>query len=575
MKVKERRARKEGSPQDQGAAAPARWPFYTLAAAAIVFALWSYAPALHGPFVFDDPYMPLGKPLREWIGGGRPLLQLTYWWSASRAGDDTSSFHAINILIHLIVAGLVFLIVRRLLEWASVDRSRRTLLSGFAAALFLLHPVQTEAVAYIAGRSESFAVMMAFAAYAVFLYRPQKAASWPIALAVLFLFGLALLSKEHTIALPALLLLTDYWWNPGFEFKGIWANWKIYAAMALAAAGGIAFFWGLITRATSAGFGLKDFTWYQYFFTEWRALLLYIALFFLPVRLTADWDFPISKTLVDHGAVLALLVLLALIAAAWHYRRRFPLATFGFFVYLVLMAPTSSILPIQDPVAERRLYTSMIGLLLIVVDALSRVKLERRTLAAICVVLPVIAAFATHARAQDWGDPVALWEDTVSKSPDKWRPHFQLGSAYFDRTLYQRSVDEFQKSAALKPPGYELLIDWALAYDALNQPDQALAKLRQAAAINPTAHVYTQIGMVYAKRGQWDPALEALATAEKHDPGYAMIYVYRGGIFVNRKQCRAAIAEYTRALSLQPDLDEARRNLVVANSCAAAAPAAN
>ena len=572
MKVKEPKGRKTAAAPHpaKAAAPPARWPYYLLGAATVLLALWSYAPALHGPFVLDDPYMPLGKPLREWIAGGRPLLQFTYWWSASRAGDDTWSFHVVNVLIHLLAGGLVFLILRRLLEFASIDPSRRSLLAGFGAAVFLLHPAQAEAVAYIAGRSESFSVMLAFAAYTVFLYRPKPAASWPVALAVLSLFGLALLSKEHTIALPALLLLTDYWWNPGFRFKGLAANWKIYATMALGAAGGIAFFWGLITRATSAGFGLKDFTWYQYFFTEWRALLLYIGLFLFPVKLTADWDFPISQNFLDHGAVAALAVLLALVALAWYYRRRFPLASFGFFVYLLLMAPTSSILPIQDPVAERRLYFSMLGLLLIVIDLLSRLKLQRRTLAAVCAAVPVILAFPTHSRAEAWGDPVALWEDTVHKSPGKYRPHFQLASAYFDRGQYQRSIEEFQTAARLKPPGYDLLVDWALAYDAINQPEQALDKLRQAAALNPTAHVYTQIGMVYAKRAQWDQALDALATAQTHDPGYAMIYVYRGKIFVNRRQCREAVPEYNKALALQPDLDEARRDLAVARACEAA-----
>src|SRR5262245_38523715 len=114
MKVKEPKGRKP-APQHNAAKAPApaRWPFCVFGAAAVLLAMWCYAPALHGPFVLDDPYMPLGKPLREWIGGGRPLLQFTYWWSASTAGDDTWSFHVINVLIHLLTGGLVFLIVRR------------------------------------------------------------------------------------------------------------------------------------------------------------------------------------------------------------------------------------------------------------------------------------------------------------------------------------------------------------------------------------------------------------------------------------------------------------------------------
>ena len=245
--------------------------------------------------------------------------------------------------------------------------------------MFLLHPVQTEAVAYLAGRSECLSVMLAFAAFAMFLYRGKTETSWGVAFAVLVLFGAALLAKEHTIALPALLLLTDYWWNPGFSFRGIRAQLE---AVRPHGGGrrpaGLAMFWSPSFNSRTAGFGLKDFTWYQYFFTQCRALFVYAGEFLLPVQLTADWDFPISRNILDHGAIAGLVALVALAAAAWHFRRRFPLASYGFFAYLLLMAPTSSILPIQDPMAERRLYFSMLGLLLILLEPLSRVKANPR-----------------------------------------------------------------------------------------------------------------------------------------------------------------------------------------------------
>ena len=139
----------------------------------------------------------------------------------------------------------------------------------------------------------------------------------------------------------------------------------------------------------------------------------------MPAHLTVDWDFPISQNLLDHGAIFGLAALVALCAAAWHYRRRFPLASYGFFMFLVLMAPTSSILPIRDPIAERRIYFAMLGLLLIVVDLLGRLKVERKPLAAACTVVVLAAAAVAHARAAVWSDAVTLWEDTAAKSPNK------------------------------------------------------------------------------------------------------------------------------------------------------------
>ena len=528
-------------------AAPRRdWRPYVAGGAALAAAVWAYAPALNGAFLFDDTALPFAlpdaaAPFPTWVRGVRPVLMASYWLNARISGDDPFSYHVVSLMIHLAAAALVFVIVRRLLEWSQAPAARRTLLAGFAGGLFLLHPVQTEAVAYLAGRSEALSVTMVLAAYAVFVYRRQAAIGWGTMLLVVTLFGLAVLSKEHTIVLPALLLLTDFWWNPGFSFRGARANWRLYAPLALGAAGAVALFWRVILYSPSAGFSLRGVTWYQYLFTQGRALFVYPAEFLLPVRLTADWDFPVSRGVFDHGAIFGLIALVALAAAAWHYRRRFPLACFGFFAYLVLMSPTSSVLPIADPVAERRIYLGMLGLLLIVVDLVGRVRMDSRKLAAVLVTVLLAAAAITHARAAVWADPVVLWQDTASKSPHKRRVLFQLASAYADAGRCQDAVEEYHKVAQEWPPDYDLLVDWALAYDCVNQPDLALEKLREAANMETTAHVYSQIAMIYAKRRRWSEALDALAIAERLDPSYAVTYAYRGKIFFNLNRVAEAV----------------------------------
>ena len=556
------------------AAAP-RWPYWLAAVGAVMLGFWVYQPALHGSFLFDDAVLPFAMPsasapFLDWIrfSASRPVLYATYWMNSRMSGDDPYSFHVFNVVFHLIATGLVFLIVRRFVEWAwpqSVS-ARRNLLAGFAAALFLLHPVQTEAVAYLAGRSDSLSVMLLLAAFAAFVYRPRREISWPMVAAVLALFGAALLSKQHTIALPALLLLTDYWWNPGFSWKGARGNWKLYAALAAGAVVAVAKYWGLIVSSPSAGFGMKAFTWYQYFFTQCRALFVYIGQFLLPIHLDVDWDFPISRTIWDRGAIVGLLALVALVALAWRYRRRFPLATYGFLAFLLLMAPTSSILPIADPIADRRLYLSMIGLLLIVVEVLARVPAPPKRLAVVCGAVLVAAAWATHAHAAIWSDPVTLWQQTARHSPNKRRVHFQLASAYYDAGRCELALPEYQRTAELEPPNYDLLIDWALAYDQCNQPDQAVAKLRQAALQDATAHVYSQIGMIYAKRARWAEALEALDMAQKIDPNYAMTYYYRGGVHLSQNQVIEAVANYRKAVQLDSTYKPALEGLANAEA---------
>src|SRR5688572_18084041 len=137
-------------PRSAAAYKPPAWTLGVGAAAIIVLAFWVYSPALHGPFLFDDTSLPFAlpgfaQPLIVWLRNVRPVLYLTYWVNAQISGDNPYSYHVVNVLIHCVVAWLVFLIVRRLLSATGGSRAdqgvRPTELAGFAAAVFLLHPV--------------------------------------------------------------------------------------------------------------------------------------------------------------------------------------------------------------------------------------------------------------------------------------------------------------------------------------------------------------------------------------------------------------------------------------------------
>jgi tetratricopeptide (TPR) repeat protein len=549
-------------------------PFLLVALVAVALTFWAYEPSMYGPFLFDDTYMKFAlpgadTPLSQWIQGVRPLLMASYWLSSRMAGDNTYAFHFGNVLIHLAAGGLMGLILRRLLEWAGVADPKRSWMAAFGAALYLLHPLNSEAVAYLAGRSEALSTAFTLAAYAVFLYRPKPAVSWPVAAAVFLLFGAALLSKEQTMALPALLLVTDFWWNrvspeEAFSLQGVRANWRLYAPLALAAAGGLYLFRNLFVAGGNAGFGLKDFTWYQYFFTQCRALFVYVFEFVCPAWLNIDWNFSISHSLLEHGAIFGLVAWVALLVGAWLLRRRFRLASFGLLVYLLMMAPTSSILPIADAIAERRAYFSMLGLLLILLEFVVRLRLAPRTLAIVCTLVAIAAGAATHARAALYSDDVAIWTDAVQKSPANYRAHFQLAQSETDAKSCDEAVQEFQRAANIKGADYNLLVDWGLAYDCLNRPELAIEKLQIAANLEPTAHIYTQIAFVYAKRNQFPQALDALRIAERIDPRFPSIYVYRGKIRLKLGQIQAAANDLQMAIRLDPDNQEAKEAFVMA-----------
>jgi tetratricopeptide (TPR) repeat protein len=531
-----------------------------------MLALYAYAPALRGEFLFDDSYLPFlvpgmaEAPLRAWLGV-RPFLMISYWLNYQSSGLDPYPYHMVNVVLHALNAVLAWIIVRRFLVWVDKEGFLDGTLAVFAGLLFLLHPVQTESVAYVASRSEAMSVFFFLAALAVYITRPSEAIGWGRAIPVIMLFGIACTIKEHTVVLPALLVLTDYYFTTPFRLEGVRRNWRLYAPIAVIGALGVAAVVKVLQSATTAGFRVKDFTWYQYLFTQFRSIWLYIRLYLFPVEQNGDYDMQVSRTILDGGSVMGLIGLLALAVLAWRYRRNFPLASFGFFGFLILLAPTSSIVPIRDLAAERRLYLPFICLLLITVDFLRRWPYSRVALIGLISALSLAAGVATYHRSQVWSSALAFWQDTSRKSPHNARAWFQLAYAQWQAGQCGEAVDTYGKVAQLQPDNNELLIDWAFALECAGKADEAIAKIRQA---KPTAHTMATIGMFHAKKGRAQEALEALATAEKLDPRFDMTYVYRGNVLLGMGNTQGAIAEYNRALAVNPGNDTAKQALALA-----------
>lgn len=554
-------------------AEPRTNPWIWIYAASVLVGLFAvlevYWPAIHGPFLLDDTHLTYMLPnaaeipLRGWITQIRPLLMFTFWLNFQQSGaQSTFGYHMVNVLLHFSNAIFVFLIVRRVLRWAQVEELRTSVLAFFAAGIFLLHPLQTESVSYVASRSETLSVFFVLAALAVFVSRSGPSLSLPRILALLVLSAAAAMSKEHTAVLPVLFVLTDYYWNFEFSPSVIWRNWKLYVPIAAGGVVVLASIFRILRGNQTAGFQMQDLTWYQYFFTECRVIWDYIRLYIFPFGQNLDPDVDISRNVLSHGAIIGLAALLAVTVLAWIYRRRFPVASYGWFVFLLLLAPTSSFVPIRDPMAERRMYLPFIGLLLITVGLLRRWKTSRNVLIGALAAVLLAEGAICYQRNLLWGSAVDIWKDTVAKSPQKLRPRFQLAFAYFQAGSCTNSVDEFQTAAGLEqPPTDDLLIDWALAYDCAGNSQQAIAKFRQAAAEHPSAHVYSQIGMEYGKTGQYPEALDALATAQHLDPSFAMTYYYLGNIHAIQGNVVQARADYEHVLALDPNNDPARSAL--------------
>jgi tetratricopeptide (TPR) repeat protein len=285
-------------------------------------------------------------------------------------------------------------------------------------------------------------------------------------------------------------------------------------------------------------------------------------MFILPFGQNVDPDVAISRSPMEHGAIFGLVAMVAVCVAAWIYRKRFPLAAFGVFVFLLLIAPTSSFVPIQDVLAERRMYLPMLGLLLVMVDLVRRFEYSQVVWPAAAVL--ALSAIVAHERNKVWSNPLALWSDATAKSPNKMRPWFQLASALYEEQRYGEASQNFEKAARIGPVDDRLLIDWALALDSAGRGEEAAEKLRQAARNYPSAHAYSQLGMVYGKMRNNEKALDALAKAEMFDPRFVMTYVYRGNVFLQMGDRTGAAREFQRALSIEPGNALALRGLQVA-----------
>jgi tetratricopeptide (TPR) repeat protein len=564
-----RRPPARSQPVENRAAASRRWLPWAAGLSAALAAFVIYAPALVGPFVFDDIYLPIfqrGLPLRQWLAGVRPVVMLSYWLNFRASELDPFPYHLWNLLLHIANSGFVYLIVSRLLDWSGkADAWRRQALALFAGAVFLLHPLQTESVAYVASRSETLSVFFAYAAYTAFLYRRRAATSVLAAAGIIVLFVLAVLSKEHTAALPALLLLTDYYWNPGFSLAGIKRNWKLYAPVAIAGAVGVQFVLNVLRTSDSAGFRLKEITPERYLFSQCRAIWTYLRMFLLPVGQNVDHEFPLSHSVLEHGAIFALLALLSVAILAWIYRKRFPLASFGVFVFLILIAPTSSFVPIKDLLVERRMYLPMLGLLLVMADLLRCWKTSQSVLALTLAGAALALAGATDFRVRAWTSDIALWEDSVAEAPGNSRAHFQLAFAYFQANRCGEASSEYEKTSKLSAaPELRLWVDWALALDCAGRPVEALAILDREKIRYQNPDLYATIGMIAGKQGMADRALAALSSAEAIDPANEMIYLYRGNVFMTQSNYLGAATAYRKALQLNPGLDAARAPLAEA-----------
>lgn len=509
-------------PQQASVPVP-NWLFGAVGFGALIIAFLLYSPALSGPFLFDDfglPfYMPsfAEHPVSAWLAGVRPMLMLSYWVNFQMSGREPATYHAINLLLHVANSVLVFFLISRILRLQPIDPKRAVFTAAIAASIFLVHPVQTEAVAYIAGRSELVCGFFVLATLFVFCKPATDVVTWRTAGVILLLYCLAILSKEQAVVLPAAFLVIDMVLRRRTLREAIRVGWRIYGPIAVLGVVAIVGVLGLLARSSTAGFNVAGMHWYEYLFTQFRVWWLYLRLAVWPFGQNADYDIAVSRTLAEHGSALALVALLVGAFLAWRVRARFPLLFAGVLIFAVFLAPTSTLIPIQDLAAERRMYAPLFGLLLVLTQALVRVKLAEGVTAGLVAFLLICSAL-TYERAKVWGSDVAFWSDTVSQSPNKPRGYTHLVYAY----IHANRCSDAVKAAQGAPGGIkdtpEFLGMLGHAYTCESRIPEAVSAFERAVQVGPGVGRYLALASSYRRAGRFADADAAEEKAMKLPP---------------------------------------------------------
>lgn len=402
------------------------WRQPGLLAAAVIA---GYANALSGAFQFDDYNVIVGSSqvhsLEAWLaglgGGMRPLLKLSYAlnWMASPA---PAGFHMFNLLVHFVNAGLVYALARVFCQRAIPHRDGDWI-ALTTALLFALHPVHTEAVTYISGRSSSLMTMFYLAALWTYARGTQEGATTGfLRLASLGLFVVALLVKESAMLFVLAPLVWEWVWRTPWRIAASrqWPYWLLagVAALALMLHPGY-------SMLMSNSFHLRSLG--EAFGTQLVGATVLMGKLLWPVALNIDPD---PLIVGDAGALLPYVAgLVLLLALAWRSRASRPWVSLGLAWALLHLLALNTVFPRVDGVNERQLYWADWGLFLIVAVEVEA-RLKRPLAYAASTLLACALLAATIARNEVYRSEIALWEDTVSKSPNKARAHNNLGHAY-------------------------------------------------------------------------------------------------------------------------------------------------
>jgi tetratricopeptide (TPR) repeat protein len=538
-----------------------------------------YFNTLHSEFHFDSTTLVSDKsPVQDlrnfwdigyWTPHNRPLSNLTFSLNHELDGANPIGYHLVNILIHIINAFLVYLLILRLLSSPALQKYREKIQSGtlfalFVALIFLSHPIQTQSVAYIIQRMTSFSAMLYL--LSVLLYykarilqvHKSSTAKPVLLLTAAVLLGLAaIFAKQNAASFPLAFFIVELFFVRDADNRPARRFTLVFGGMLFAAVAIIISF-GLLPSETT------DYTRMSYLYTQFRVIVKYIQLLFVPVHLNLDYDFSLSYSFLELK-VIGSFLFIALLAGTgiWLFKRR-RLISFAIFWFFLGLLIESSLIPIKDVINEHRCYLSVMGFAIVLTSLVFELPpaIKGSVKIILLVILIVAYGFMSYNRNKVWQTGYTLWTDVVKKSPGKARPWNNLGYVTLN---YEKELDEailyFRKAVEIDSGYGKAWNNLGMAYRMKGDLGKAVQNLSKAAAISSEPGIYNNAGCAYLEAGRPDVALFYLLKASEAVGDDANLLYNIGLAHFAMGDTTPALDAFLRTKQLDPRNNNATRKI--------------
>jgi len=476
-----------------------------------------------------------------------PLTWMSLQFDATVFGVEAWGFHLSNVLLHAVSTLLLFLALRRM---TGADGR-----SACVAALFALHPLHVESVAWVAERKDVLSTcfgMAALLAYARYAEKP----GWGRYAVVAVLFALSLLAKPMLVTLPFLLLLLDWWPLRRLE-QGVSVRWLVLEKLPLLVlcAGSSVATW-LAQREGGAMSTLDEFPFDIRLANALAAYLHYVAKMLVPMRLAAfyphpGWDFPLWQPIV------AGVLLVAVTITVVRHGRESPYLPVGWLWYLGTLVPVLGLVQVgQQGMADRFTYFPMIGLFVLATWGAADLAIRYRcesAMASIVMVLFLALMLLSWFQIGTWQNSVTLWQHTLKSTSRNAVAHHNLGQAYLALGRPGEAAAQFQAAVNINPGDIRSLNQLATICINTRRYDEAQRYLDDALAMAPeNALLHGNQGTLYFRTNRDALALEHYLLAVKYDPRNALAHYSLGNYYLAKGDLAKAADYFRTTTQLEP-----------------------